>query len=63
MDIQPVTLKVIDATIARYPEKRSAVLPVLHALQTEQGYISQDAMEWVSQKLEIAPFSRHEIRV
>ena len=61
MDIQPATLKVIDAAIARYPEKRSAVLPVLHVLQAEQGYISQEAMQWVAQKLGIEPINVYEV--
>lgn len=45
----------VDAIIARYPERQAAMLPVLWAVQGEQGWISADAMEWVARKLECTP--------
>jgi len=41
----------IDRTIARYPEKQAAMLPVLWTVQREQGWISPDAMAWVADRL------------
>jgi NADH-quinone oxidoreductase subunit E len=41
----------IDRTIARYPEKQAAMLPVLWAVQREQGWISPEAMVWVGERL------------
>ena len=32
--------------VKNYPEKRSASLMVLHAIQEEFGYISKDAEVW-----------------
>ena len=61
MDLQEETLKTIDAAIARYPQKRSAVLPLLHAIQSDQGYISKEAMQWVAEKLEIEPINVYEV--
>lgn len=41
----------IDRTIERYPERQAAMLPVLWAVQREQGWISPDAMAWVADRL------------
>lgn len=41
----------IDRTIARYPERQAAMLPVLWAVQREKGWISPDAMSWVADRL------------
>ena len=32
--------------IARYPEPRSALMPLLHLLQAEEGYVSPDGIEF-----------------
>jgi len=51
----------IDALVARYPQKRSAAVMVLHALQDRFGYISTSAMEWASEKLEVQPICIFEL--
>ena len=43
------------AILTRYPEKRSALLPFLHALQREQGHLSPAAMEEVARRLDLQP--------
>ena len=54
--------KEIDERITHYPvSKRSAVLPVLHCLQHEFGYISEEAVEWTAKKLELEPISVLEV--
>lgn len=45
----------IDVVVARYPQKRSASVMVLHALQDQFGYISKEAIEWTAAKLDIQP--------
>jgi NADH-quinone oxidoreductase E subunit len=35
--------------IALYPERRSALIPILHVLQEQDGYLSEDGMEHVAQ--------------
>jgi NADH-quinone oxidoreductase subunit E len=35
--------------LARYPEKRSAVMPLLHRAQAEHGFISDDTIQQVAQ--------------
>ena len=41
--------------ISHYPEKRSAVLMLLHEVQERFGYISQEAVAWIVAKLEMQP--------
>jgi len=44
-----------------YPDKRSASLMVLHAIQEEFGYISKDAEIWAAEKLDLRPINIHEL--
>jgi NADH-quinone oxidoreductase subunit E len=37
--------------IGRYPRTRSALLPLLHLVQSEEGYVSQDGIEFCSEQL------------
>ena len=37
--------------IARYPQPRSALLPLLHLVQSVQGYVSQDGIEFCADQL------------
>lgn len=58
----PVELeREIDELITHYPQKRSASLMVLHALQEHFGYISKPAMEWTAAKLELQPINVYEL--
>jgi NADH-quinone oxidoreductase subunit E len=41
--------------------KRSAVLPLLHLIQEDAGYISKEAIDWVAQKLELQPINVYEV--
>jgi NADH-quinone oxidoreductase subunit E len=61
MNLKPETLAEIEKVIPQYPEKRSALLPLLHAVQADQGYISDEAMEWVAGKLGIQPVNVLEV--
>ena len=47
----------IDELISHYPQKRSASLMVLHALQEQFGWISRQAVEWTAAKLELQPIN------
>ena len=38
-----------------YPEKRSMLLPYLHAIQDEYGYIPDEGIEFVAKELEVPP--------
>ncbi len=49
------TLRKIDEVIARYPVKRSALLPALWLGQQEQGFCSLEAQEQIAEKIGISP--------
>jgi len=51
----------IDELITHYPQKRSASLMVLHAIQEHFGWISQEAVEWTAKKLELQPINVYEL--
>ena len=51
----------IDELITRYPQKRSASLMVLHALQDHFGFVSLAAMEWAAAKLGLQPINLYEL--
>jgi NADH-quinone oxidoreductase subunit E len=61
MNLNPETLQKIDEVIPHYPVKRSAVLPLLHFVQEEHGYISDEAIEWIASRLEIQPINVYEL--
>jgi NADH-quinone oxidoreductase subunit E len=51
----------LDELITHYPQKRSASLMLLHAIQEHFGYISKEAIEWTAKKLELQPINIHEL--
>jgi NADH-quinone oxidoreductase subunit E len=51
-----------DERISHYAEsKRSAVLPLLHIVQHQFGFISPEAIEWVAKKLDLEPIKVLEV--
>ena len=46
-------LAVMEAIIARYPRKRSAIMPLLHYSQSITGYINNEGIEVISELLEL----------
>jgi NADH-quinone oxidoreductase subunit E len=44
-----------DDLVRRYPEKRSALIPILHEVQAEVGYLSPEAIDWVAAYLGLSP--------
>jgi NADH-quinone oxidoreductase subunit E len=58
MQIPPPLLAQIDEAISHYPvSKRSASLPLLHLFQEHFGYISEEAIQWIADKLELQPIA------
>src|SRR5262252_9373060 len=51
----------INELISHYPQKRSASLMLLHAVQEQFGYISRQAVEWIAAKLELQPINVYEL--
>jgi NADH-quinone oxidoreductase subunit E len=40
--------------LERYPTKMAATLPLLHLCQEQEGYVSEDAIAFVSQRLDVS---------
>jgi NADH-quinone oxidoreductase E subunit len=53
--------KQIQDLISKYPRKRSALIPSLHLVQKELGYISRDTMREVAEIFELSPNEVHEV--
>ena len=48
-----------EETVARYPRKEAAILPVLYLAQQEFGYLGQEAIEYVAQLMGQSPARVH----
>ena len=51
----------IDEVAARYPKKRAALLPVLHLVQREVGWIAPEEERFVAQVLGLKPIKVREV--
>jgi NADH-quinone oxidoreductase subunit E len=51
----------ISEMISRYPQKRSASLMILHALQEHFGFLSKESIEWTAAQLELEPINIYEL--
>jgi NADH-quinone oxidoreductase subunit E len=45
--------KKLDEIISHYPVKRSAILPALYIAQEEHGYVTDDDVKYLSQRLDM----------
>jgi NADH-quinone oxidoreductase E subunit len=48
-------LKIADEVIGRFPRRKSALIPLLHLAQEQDGYVTQDAMVHIAEILDLAP--------
>lgn len=46
---------VADDIIARYPRPRSALIPLLHLAQEQDGYLTEEAMEHIAELVDVTP--------
>jgi len=51
----------IDSILARYAQKRSAVLPILYVAQDEYGYLTDEAIREVAEIVQMAPTDVFEV--
>ena len=49
-----------DEILKRYPVKRSALLPALHLVQEQEGWISREAIEYVAGLFDLSPAQVHD---
>ncbi|MDP4611713.1 MAG: NAD(P)H-dependent oxidoreductase subunit E [Opitutales bacterium] len=57
MNLKPETIEKIDKLVPRYPTVKSAALPLCHLVQEDQGYLSNEAMEWIANRLDLQPIN------
>ncbi len=41
--------------IARYPKKKSALIPLVHLSQEQNGYVTEDAMRHIAELIDVTP--------
>jgi len=51
----------VDELLARYPKREAALLPILHIIQREQGFISPEAEAWVAAMLGLPALQVEEV--
>jgi len=49
--------KQVEALLARYPNTRAALIPVLWVCQRQHGWISPEVIDWVAQRLDLSTAS------
>ncbi len=47
-------IEVMDSIIKRYPRSRSAIMPLLHYVQSLEGYVTNEGIELIAKKLDLA---------
>ena len=59
--VPPALEAEVNELITHYPVKRAASLMVLHAIQEQFGWVSQEAVEWSARKLGLQPVNVYEL--
>ena len=55
MPFTPANLDLAREIIAKYPQKKSATLPLLHLAQDQDGHVTPAAMEEIADLLDLTP--------
>lgn len=55
MRFTPENLRTAEEIVARYPRKKSALIPLLHLAQEQDGWVTNDAMEHIAELCEVTP--------
>jgi NADH-quinone oxidoreductase subunit E len=53
--LSPERERKLQQILKRYPTKMAATLPLLHLCQEQDGYVSDDALQFVSNRLDVSP--------
>jgi NADH-quinone oxidoreductase subunit E len=46
-------LQIMDSIIKRYPRPRSAIMPLLHFVQSKAGYVTNEGIELIAEQLDL----------
>ncbi|MDP9019412.1 MAG: NAD(P)H-dependent oxidoreductase subunit E [Actinomycetota bacterium] len=53
--LHPDNVELARTIISRYPRPRSALIPLLHVAQQQEGWVSAEAMTHIAELLDLAP--------
>ena len=53
--LTPANVGIAEEIISRYPRPKSALIPLLHLAQEQDGYVARDAMEHIAELVGITP--------
>jgi NADH-quinone oxidoreductase subunit E len=53
--LSPESLEIAYEILARYPVKKSALIPLLHLAQEQDGWVADDAMEHIAELVDCTP--------
>ena len=53
MAFSPEDLKIMESIIKRYPRPRSAIMPLLHFVQSKAGYVTNEGIELIAEQLDL----------
>jgi NADH-quinone oxidoreductase subunit E len=53
--LSPERAREMTEILTRYPTRRAACIPLLHLCQDQEGYVSEEAMTFVADKLDMSP--------
>lgn len=53
--LTPERERELDEILTRYPTKMAACIPALHLCQDQNGWISDEVVEWVARRLDLPP--------
>lgn len=60
MEFTPENKARFDEIVKRYPVKRSALLPALHLLQEQEGWLGDEAIEYAAALFDLTPAQVHD---
>jgi NADH-quinone oxidoreductase subunit E len=61
LEISDKVKRQVEDILSRYPRRQAALLPVLHCLQKERGFISPAEEQWVAERLGIKQIRVREV--
>jgi len=53
--LSEASLRIAQDIISRYPRKKSALIPLLHLAQEQDGWVTDDAMAHIAELVEVTP--------
>ena len=59
IEFKKETLEEFNEIVKRYPDKQAATIPALHLMQRDQGYVSNESLEYIAGLLDLPVSTVH----